>query len=324
MKDSFGIFSSEITERQVPTEIPIAKFGKNTYRKTSSGRNEFNFTDADADNCIKEFSTRAVDVVIDYNHQTLTGKEAPASGWIDKLEKTSTGLVAKVRNWTDRATGYFKNGEYRYFSPVIKFGSDGRASYLHSMALTNSPALDGIPSLVLSSEWLDNNNKRGLQMNGLKELLALSDIADDKLNEAVIGKVKELLDSKVGVDAFLKLHSIENLDGMTDKMKGLIPIEEKTKLEAQLLARDVDKAITVAMSEGKVTEGLKVWATSFATKDLVAFADWCKDAPAILPKGGISQADLKGKTLELTEAEIKICKATGINEEDFKKQKAKV
>jgi len=61
---------------------------------------------------------RAVDIVVDYEHQTLTNSQAPASGWIKGLSLGNDGIYAEVE-WTDRAKGYLSNKEYRYLSPVV-------------------------------------------------------------------------------------------------------------------------------------------------------------------------------------------------------------
>ena len=61
---------------------------------------------------------RAVDIVVDYEHQTLADIQAPAGGWIKELVLKSDGIFAKVE-WTKRAKDYLRNREYRYLSPVV-------------------------------------------------------------------------------------------------------------------------------------------------------------------------------------------------------------
>lgn len=133
--------------RMAPERIPLIPYGRNSFtRDGKSG--EFNFTERDADAIIAEFTERARDLVIDYEHQTLAGSEAPAAGWINELIKTPDGLEAGVKYWTDHAKARLESGEYRYFSPVLIFGSCGGPAALHSVALTNHPALHGVPALV--------------------------------------------------------------------------------------------------------------------------------------------------------------------------------
>lgn len=83
---------------------------------------------------------RAVDIVIDYEHQTLKDMQAPAGGWMKELVLKSDGIYARVK-WTEKAREYLRNREYRYLSPVVMVRKrDRRALQLHSAALTNTPA----------------------------------------------------------------------------------------------------------------------------------------------------------------------------------------
>ena len=53
--------------------------------------------------------------------------------------------------WTKKARNYLKNREYRYLSPVVLVRKkDHKASQLHSVALTNTPAINGMMPIVNS------------------------------------------------------------------------------------------------------------------------------------------------------------------------------
>ena len=112
------------------------------------------------DECFKlmkaHMQRRAIDIVIDYEHQTLEGIQAPASGWIKELSLKEDGIYAKVE-WTAKAKAFLANKEYRYLSPVILVReSDKRAVILHSVALTNTPAILGMKPIVNSAKDLEN------------------------------------------------------------------------------------------------------------------------------------------------------------------------
>jgi phage I-like protein len=119
---------------------------------------------------------RAIDIVIDYEHQTLNGTQAPAGGWIKNLLLKENGIYAKVE-WTDKAKDYLRNNEYRYLSPVVLVRKkDHKASQLHSIALTNTPAINGMVPIINSSglstekEYkLDEAQKRICQMLNISE-----------------------------------------------------------------------------------------------------------------------------------------------------------
>lgn len=132
--------------RMPPETMELIRYGRNNF--TIDGKSgSFDFSEEDADHVIAEFQDRRRDLVIDFEHQTLSGGEAPAAGWIDKLEKGTNGLTAHIKYWTDAAAEYLRKGEYRYFSPTLLF-SDHEVNALHSVALTNHPALHKLDALV--------------------------------------------------------------------------------------------------------------------------------------------------------------------------------
>lgn len=98
---------------------------------------------------VRAYQSRANDVVIDYEHQTLKDMIAPASGWIKQLTiKPGAGLWAAVE-WTKRAKDMIKGQEYGYISPVVMVRkADKRAIRLHSAGLTNTPAIDGMERIA--------------------------------------------------------------------------------------------------------------------------------------------------------------------------------
>lgn len=105
-------------------------------------------TPEDADALLALWRQRATPVVVDYEHQTHLSREngqpAPAAGWITALEATPEGLFASVE-WTDKARAHIRAGEYRFISPTFSFDRrSGAVLELHSAALTNNPALDGM------------------------------------------------------------------------------------------------------------------------------------------------------------------------------------
>ena len=89
-----------------------------------------------------------MDLVIDYEHQSLQGERAPAAGWIKDLEARDDGLWARV-DWTQQARDYLEKKEYRYFSPVLRLDPETRRPIaLMHVGLTNVPAIKHLPPLV--------------------------------------------------------------------------------------------------------------------------------------------------------------------------------
>lgn len=129
----------------VPEEIKILPLG---YVQSQKG--DFEVDDESVGLIQGQFKSRRIDIVIDYEHQTLKDVQAPAGGWIKDIYKGKDALIAKVQ-WTDRAKEYLKNKEYRYLSPVVMVRkSDRKAAAIHSVALTNTPAIDGMFPIINS------------------------------------------------------------------------------------------------------------------------------------------------------------------------------
>jgi len=134
----------------VPSEVLIAPWGR-----VESANGTFVVDDESGRLVVAAFERHGCDLPIDYEHQTLGGTyasptgQAPAAGWIKRLEvRPGVGLVAHVQ-WTDPARRQLTAGQYRYLSPVaIVRRSDRKLIELHSAALTNKPAIAGMQPLV--------------------------------------------------------------------------------------------------------------------------------------------------------------------------------
>lgn len=85
---------------------------------------------------------------------SIPDRGAPAQGWITRLEMRADGNLWGLVEWLPLAKKYIKNKQYRYLSPAIVFGARDRVTgkpigaKLSSVALTNSPYLDGMQPLA--------------------------------------------------------------------------------------------------------------------------------------------------------------------------------
>lgn len=157
--------SADLTE--APEYIKVLPLGH-----VSSEKGDF-VVDGESFRMMKEHREhRAVDIVVDYEHQTLQDVQAPAAGWIKELILKRDGIFAKVE-WTKRAKNYLQNREYRYLSPVVMVRkSDNKAAQIHSVALTNTPAINGMIPIVNSvkaSFKLDDTMKEICRMLNISE-----------------------------------------------------------------------------------------------------------------------------------------------------------
>lgn len=260
--------------RSLPEKFLLLKYGKNTYTKNAQ-EGEFDFSQEDADTLIREFTRRGKDLVIDFEHQSIGGEKAPAAGWIKGLEKNDLGLAAIVKYWTKEAEQLLLNGQYRYFSPVLYFSDDGEHILsLHSVALTNHPALHNIPPLAAND--LTVKNHRETEKN-LKETQSAS--AGSKLpvqEQALLQKensltlLKDLEEKeKEKMEFFSRhdLHSFADADQLLEQAKNILKKEK----------------LSMAFSQGLLTENMRSWAEELIEKTPALFDSWCKIAPKIVP-----------------------------------------
>ena len=202
----------------VPTEIKILPLGR-----VHSQKGDFNVDDESFELIRKQFKDRKLDLVIDYEHQTLSDVQAPAGGWIKDLYKGEDAIIAKVE-WTPKAAEYLKNKEYRYLSPVVLVRKrDQKATAIHSVALTNTPAIDGMFALVNSLDIEDISE--GGNIMDLKELakaLGLPETAtEEEIKKAVEDAVKAARENAKlnGLDncKFIAGDVLKVLDDLTEK-----------------------------------------------------------------------------------------------------------
>lgn len=109
----------------------------------------------------------------DYEHQTLrareNGKPAPAAGWFKTLEVRDDGVWATNIQWTAAARQMIESGEYRYTSPVFTYDEKtGEVTSLFNVALTNTPAIDGMDAVAACAiAALSANHSPEITMNKL-------------------------------------------------------------------------------------------------------------------------------------------------------------
>lgn len=336
MKDIIILKGGNVELEGAPETISVLPIGH-----VVSSKGEFDVDEESYREMKAQIAKRGVDLVVDYEHQTLKGCEAPAAGWVKEL-KLEDGQIKAVVEWTERGAEYLKNREYRYLSPVVSVRkSDNKAVGLHSLALTNTPAIEGMAPIVNSENFEGGNNNMDL-IKKLAELLGLGEdateeqvmealkacIAENKSlkegqkpdDEAVVANkaVCELLGLEAGAPAADVSAKIMELK--SGNIGGVNVVEELKALKQQNAERDAAAAVTLALKAGKITPAQKDWARSYALSDPKGFGSFVEKAPQIVPMGEIEIEDtkaLKGGTLD--EATMLACKQLGVDPEDVKK-----
>jgi phage I-like protein len=136
------------TTADAPEWLRILPLGR---VELQDGRESFEVTPKALERLLAAYREGGVDLVVDYEHQSLTGGRAPAAGWVKDLEIREDGLWARVE-WTAAARSHIVAREYRYFSPVLLLDQKTREprKLLH-LGLTNVPAIKDLTPLAARS-----------------------------------------------------------------------------------------------------------------------------------------------------------------------------
>lgn len=210
---------------------------------------------------IAAFRAHGTDLPVDYEHQTLGGPYssptglAPAAGWVKALTAlsperaergTQAGIWAEVE-WTADALERLRGRQYRYVSPVaLVRREDRRIVGLHSLALTNKPAIVGARPLVNGNTPAGDAADSALL--DLRQLLALDESATQDL---------------LVVAAAQRIRSLERAEAL----------------------RQAGARVERALAAGKLTVAQRDWALALAERDPAEFDRWEADAPQIVPLG---------------------------------------
>ena len=314
--------------------------------RTDHGVPAWTLTAALAKELMADLAAADTDIVVDYEHGSIKAAESgspnPAAGWIERYEwDDSQGLMAAIK-WTDDAAKMIADKAYRYLSPVLLYNAKGEVKGLHSVALTNTPALDGMALAALSKQINPDQPDEGTPMNkeALIKLLGLAADAD----EQAINQALQALQEQAGDKSLTEL-----LAAPKDTPKDTPPAEppkapegkqpedaaELAELKAQvaalskqLTALEVggasDGLIAAALSDGRLLPHQEASARQLAAKDPEAFKNLIEGS---LKLAALSQSQSGGKggagqaAPSLSAEEAAVAKQLGISAEDYQKVK---
>lgn len=339
-----------------PTEfrlLPVGQF------KAKDGRPQglpgWVMNDANAAAILSAASAQQDKFLIDYDHQTLhsktNGQPAPAAGWFGRMEwRSGVGLFATDVEWTAAASAAIETKEYRYISPVLKYDpKTGDITGVIMAALVNYAALDGLTDLAAAAALLFSNpQESAMDIDELIErliyLLNLPVTSTPAEISAELDKIKAMIaqpdGSTAGLAALLtaKDGEIAALSAQVDTAITANPdpalyapiavVNEMrarlTALSATTVEDQVAKLIEEGVSKGKlIGEAEKAWATALGKKDIAALQGYLDSAQPIAALSGMqtdSMDPLKTGS-RLTDDELAVCSAIGVDPEEFKKTK---
>lgn len=278
---------------------------------------------------------RGVKIVVDYEHATLTrakeGLPAPAAGWIDPAHleyRPGVGLVARQVDWTTTAAGHLAAREYGYGSPVFPFDpTTGDVTGLHSFALTNDPGLTGVNTAL--SALTAATPQEPTEVNTLEKLLAalgLPAATPEADALAGVAALKAKADS-----AAAELVALKAAAPATPDPAKYVPVQVVADMQQQLAALtgrmaedEAGRLIEQAIGQGKLVEAQRTWAADLGKKDIAALRAYVASAPAIAALAGMQTTGADpaaAKGAALTDAELAVCKAMGLSQDDYRKSK---
>lgn len=266
------------------------------------------------------------DILIDFEHQSLrareNGKRVEAAGWVPRTFewREGSGLFATNIIWVGDTPDLIKQKKLRYISTVFFYDAEtGEVLEIVSIALTNTPALDGLDALAdlarkfSTAGGLPPGNSTGDEdMPDEKQLAALTAERDAE-KQKVAALTADLDKSKAQV-ADLTSKNTE----LASKVAGF----EKEKAEAALAADKAKHAelMQAALTDGRLTPAQKPWAEKQSLAALTEYLD-STNPLALLNKqtnGGKGGENNHG----LSAVELAECSKMGVSPEDFAKTKA--
>lgn len=285
------------------------------------------------DKFFEKLKARKTAIVIDFDHSSLeaaqNGKPAPAAGWVEplKIQRTTDGVFASEPTWTVSARSMIAGDEYRYISPVFIYDpKTGEVLDLHSIALTNTPALDGMSAVALS--FLTSQESTSMSPEILK-LLGLTDNADEAAAIAALTALKSTLDTKETELAAAKTQTLDPTQFVPSTI-ATAQAAEIAQLKAQIAAvalkqnTDEREKLIQANLAKLSTPQQQEWARN-PNNPLESVKSWLGVAPEI---AALTSMQTDGKTppenakATLSAEEIAVCKAMNLSEESYLKIKA--
>lgn len=324
--------------------IPAGRF--DAPRGAMAGAGPWNLTPDAAARIIAANATRSADIPIDYEHQLLSssdnGEPAPASGWISPRtlvfipDGPEPGLYGAVK-WTARAGAMIAADEYRYLSPVFPYDpATGEPLDLLNVAMTNQPGIDEPIRAALSARFKPHQEtpvnevlKKLLQALGLPETTAEADALAGlaALKAKADAATVEIASLKAGTAAHTAEIAALKAGGASapDPAK-YVPVGVVQEMQQQLAALSASHAddetgriVEQAISEGRLVEPLRQWATDLGKKDVAALKAYVAAMPAIAALGGM-QSGGKGPAAghpQQSDADLAVCKALGLTAAQF-------
>ncbi|WP_455476503.1 phage protease [Bartonella sp. B17] len=187
---------------------------------------------------LEAFASNKGPLAIDYEHgqhyRARNGLEAPASGWIEKLEERDGAIWGQVK-WTSAATHKIITQEYRYLSPEFRHSKNGEILGLAGAGLVNRPAL--VMTALSRQQSLTTPTEKNMDFTAIASALSL---AEDAMPDEILAAIATREKERVALTSQL-----------TDMRNHL------TLLQAEQKNTAIDSLLDKAIEEGKILPAVR-------------------------------------------------------------------
>jgi phage I-like protein len=264
------------------------------------------------------------DIPVDYGHQLLlaeeNGKSAPAAGWLSRNAfawREGSGFFHLSPSWTAAARAAIAADEYRYVSAVFSYDpATGHPLTIHSVALTNTPAIDGMSPLVAALT-------AGIKQQAARAALSSTQPPESRMDEELVEFLEELrwivsipaqstvaalraalqsalsqlpggptsADFAAAVSARRPLNlaqAVAALSVAKPDPARFVPVGVVESLKSELAAlsvkiagREVDEMIAPALADGRLLPAQEAWARDLGKSNVAALRSYIETAQPI-------------------------------------------
>jgi len=311
--------SATVTDGQAPEWVELIPSGP---KVTGRDGREWLFDEQAGILVQSSFASRSIDLPIDWEHATqhraTKGEDAPAAGWIKKLEIRDGALWGFV-DWTPRGSVQVANREYRFLSPVFDYDPDTtRIARLVSAGLTNKP------NFLLTA--LNQETPENTPVKFSPALLALLGLPDTATEEQVIAAITQLKATAQAANS-----ERLNLEQYVPRADYNLVMGRATNAEQALATqkqaehnKEVEAVLTAATQAGKIVPSTLEYhrASCQDAAGLQRLKDFVAAAPAVGDPSNLGERKPDNAVTALNSEEQKVASLLGMSDAEFIKGKA--
>lgn len=257
---------------------------------------------------IRRVASRKTPVHFDYHHASLTaaqnGHKAPAAGWLETANlvwEEGLGLFGVDVQWTEQAAAEIASREFRFLSPVFSYDKHGVPLDLFSIALTNTPAIDGMSELLAAASSTLLESPMDDLLERLCYLLNLPLTTTPEEMSGQLDKLKGLLAQTPSTAATGLVQAWEAREAELAALQAARPDpaqyapvaalsamqQELAELKAKSLARDIEDMTGPALQDGRLLPAQADWARELGRSNLAALQQFLATAKPVAALAGM-------------------------------------